>query len=206
MMPIANVIDMFHGDNREEIPDFVAMKNAGVIAVIHKSTQGLGFKDPRCAVRLQAARDAGLLVGAYHFLTYGDSANQAQYFLQCANLQPGDLAALDFETSGATPNADQALQWLRAVRIARNAFPAIYGSDLVRQNFNAQSPVSRYPLWLAEYGPHENIPPPWSTSLFWQFSEAGNVAGIAGHVDTNFFDGTQGDLAAIFNATSGEAP
>ena len=67
-------------------------------------------------------------------------------------------------------------------------------------------------LWLAEYGPKEQVPYPWNLPIpnsanqsaqlpppgvwLWQFTETGNVGPLPGKTDGNFFDGTADQLAA----------
>jgi GH25 family lysozyme M1 (1,4-beta-N-acetylmuramidase) len=196
MTPIANVIDMFHGDNREAMPDFAAMKAAGVICIIHKITDGLNFTDPKAMTRIQAARLEGLKVGGYHFLRGGQIEQQANRFADIS-ADSLDFAALDFERSGGTtPTPLEAYTYLETLEDLRNQVPLYYGSDLVR-NLPNICDWSIFPLWLAEYGPHDNVPAPWKSSVFWQFSDTGDVTGVVGHLDTNFFDGTQDDLGAF---------
>jgi len=59
------VVDLSH---HNDVTDFSKVKAAGIVGVIHKSTEGTGFADKMYAVRRGHAIDAGLLWGAYHFL------------------------------------------------------------------------------------------------------------------------------------------
>src|SRR5690606_18785292 len=56
------------------------------------------------------ARDAGLVVGFYHFLWPGDLTAQAEHFLGEAPLRPGDVLAADWETTGGGTRASAAEQ------------------------------------------------------------------------------------------------
>jgi lysozyme len=194
----ANVLDMFHGDDKELIPNFAVLKQQGIFAIMHKASQGADYDDRLCVARLHAASAAGLLCGVYHFGDASPVEKQWQNFLSVLSkltfIQP--LAqALDFErNSRNTMSLIQAQQFLAMIRA-----PIIYGSDLVREQPITAKPGPYTPwLWLAEYGPHENIPAPWTkdTTLLWQFSEAGSYTGLQGHVDQNYFDGTAEELAA----------
>ena len=71
MTPVPNMLDMFHGDNREHIPDFAALKAQGIKAVFLKASEGDHYTDPRYAERRVAAFKADMPCGAYHF---GNSA------------------------------------------------------------------------------------------------------------------------------------
>ncbi len=190
---IANVLDLFHGDNREMLPDFAAIKALGIFAIIHKATQGTVRHDPRYAARIAAARDAGLLVGAYHFGTSANPDDQADFFLSVVKPKHGDFVALDFEhnPAGGTMTVQSALHFLDCLE-SEGLFPVVYGSDLPRENARTLCSEKMRYLWLAEYGPHEIVPAPWSksTTLLWQFSGSGNISHMNGHVDLNYFDGT----------------
>jgi lysozyme len=81
--PINVVVDLSH---HNENVDFVKMKADGIVAVIHKATQGLTYVDKTYATRQRAASKAGLLWGAYHFGVGGDGSDQAAFFLE--TIQP----------------------------------------------------------------------------------------------------------------------
>src|SRR5215471_12132865 len=84
------VIDLSHWNT---VKDFAAVKAAGIVGVIHKCTEGDGYADPTYDNRADAARAAGLLWGAYHFLRPGDMAAQARYFVAHADDTATLLAA-----------------------------------------------------------------------------------------------------------------
>ena len=55
-----------------------------------------------------------------------------------------------------------------------------------------------YPLWVANYGATcPLMPSGWTDWKFWQNSDSGSVSGIAGAVDTNFFNGTLAQLQTM---------
>jgi len=197
LVRVANVLDMFHGDDNEEMPDFARLKAQGFYAVIHKATQGSHYRDPLFAARIKAADAAGLLVGAYHFGDGSPVDTQVSNFLETTQAVPRDFVCLDFENNPKSQMSGIQAAGFLARLDGRGFNPVIYGSDLIRETpVNLFGPGSY--LWLAEYGPHENIPPPWdkNTTLLWQFSETGAAAGIRGYVDLNYFDGTRDELAA----------
>lgn len=198
----ANVLDMFHGDNQEHVPDFAALKRDGIIAVFHKATQGTRYIDPRYAGRKAAAKAAGMPFGSYHFGDATDEKAQLGHFLSIVRPQPGEQLALDYEKipGGATMSLRQAYWFLLA--LGHWGKPWLYSGDLIRETLTQhgggyQDPVMtgapeyfvQCRLWLAEYGPVEKVPWPWKTADMWQFSESGQVAGIAGRVDLNYYSG-----------------
>src|SRR5258708_26073392 len=89
---IPKVADFYHGDKDA---DFQAVKADGMVAIFLKASEGGMMQDPAYVHRREAASEAGLLVGAYHFLTVGDVAAQVEWFLKCAGT--GVRYALDWE-------------------------------------------------------------------------------------------------------------
>ncbi len=78
-MPQLNaVIDLSHHNQNL---DFAAIAASGILGVIHKATQGLGYADPTYLDHKLSALDNDLLWGAYHFGTGSDGVQQAQQFL-----------------------------------------------------------------------------------------------------------------------------
>src|SRR5437868_10784261 len=74
-----SVVNMSHYDLMR--PDFAAMAREGVVGVIHEATFPRLQRDVKYAERQPAARDAGLLWGAYHFGDATDPVRQADHFL-----------------------------------------------------------------------------------------------------------------------------
>src|SRR5579872_1646859 len=91
---INNIIDLSHNNNC----DLVKVQKAGILAVIHKATQGATFVDPEYTTRKQQALDLGLLWGSYHFGTGVDVMDQISNFLTATEvIAERELIALDFE-------------------------------------------------------------------------------------------------------------
>ncbi|MEV5612113.1 glycoside hydrolase family 25 protein [Streptomyces sp. NPDC052225] len=80
----------------------------GVSFVLVKATEGRSYVNPRLAAQTKRARDAGCVVGFYHFLWPGNITAQAEYFVSKAPEQPGDLLAADWETTGEGTRASNA--------------------------------------------------------------------------------------------------
>src|SRR5947209_2362535 len=133
-----NVLNMSHYDMVR--PDFVAMKNQGIVGVIHEATFPPLSRDGRYADRQYAAINAGLLWGAYH---YGDGTNpvrQADHFLNFVQAQrppikPSDaverrngvLLVLDFEKNGHYPGGSmsvaQAVAFVQRIKERTGKYP-----------------------------------------------------------------------------------
>ncbi|MDE2019989.1 MAG: glycoside hydrolase family 25 protein [Patescibacteria group bacterium] len=225
-----NVVDMYHG-NSAKLSDFAAMKAAGLYAVVHKASQGSHYVDPMYAARKDAAIGAGLLWGAYHFLDSSDVSAQVDNFLNASEITaPGAdpfLVACDYEDSANAPTLQQCYQFMAQVDRATPPGVAclLYSGNRIRETLKPnpgghqdQSMVGvetffqQHRLWLAEYGPKENVPWPWNSPIvkssdqathipapgvfLWQFTESGRFNPLPGMTDGNFFDGTFEELKA----------
>src|SRR5690349_17207698 len=73
------VVNLSHYDLLH--PDFAAMKNQGVVGIIHEATYPRFDRDNLYPSRQQAVARAGLLWGAYHFGDATDPVRQADHFL-----------------------------------------------------------------------------------------------------------------------------
>ena len=81
----------------QHTPDFKKVKDAGIIGVIAKATQGVNAHDPVYAQNKVAAKAQGLLWGAYHFGTASDPIKQADDFVDTAAAGDDELLVLDYE-------------------------------------------------------------------------------------------------------------
>ncbi|MCZ7686176.1 MAG: GH25 family lysozyme [Sandaracinaceae bacterium] len=92
-------------------------------------------------------------------------------------------------------------QWLDRVETATGRTPIIYtGYYFWRDNVGAD--FSSYPLWIANYSATcPDVPDPWTRWEFFQTSSTGRVAGIAGDVDTDLFNGDEARLLDFIGAT-----
>src|SRR6266567_8218635 len=74
-----SVVNLSHYDFVR--PDFVGMKNEGVVGVIHEATYPRFERDAKYCDREVAALEAGVFWGAYHFADATDPVRQADHFL-----------------------------------------------------------------------------------------------------------------------------
>ena len=209
-MTQCNFLDMFHGDNAERIPDFAALKADGILGVMHKATQGLGYVDPRYHERQAAARAAGMPWGAYAFLTGDNGTAQAAHFWAVAGLQHGERGAADYEPNptGSTANIGTLNNFMIAtdnnLATIGPKSTLLYSSNLIRETLDLKTGpfafMVAHDLWLAEYGA-ERVPAPWAVAALWQWSGGGNFKDVIGKVDENFFAGTPDDFAKFWGLT-----
>ena len=150
-----------------------------------------GVSADTCGHRnLTAARDAGLRVGAYHYLeAHLPAEPQAAAFLELLGGDPDDLPpVLDLESPKEGLDAGaRALAFLRAVEAATGQRPMVYtGLEVSGRCHLERTPeLADWPLWVAHWTsrPEPRLPAPWTSWQVWQRSNALVVPGIRGTVD-----------------------
>ena len=183
--------------------DRVATQNVKYAFI--RVSDGLRFVDQRFERNWSETKRVGIRRGAYQFFRPAlDPIAQAELFLQkLPRLEPGDLPpVLDVEaTDGISASTIRARtrRWLDHVEAALGVKPIIYTSGYFwRDQIGSPSWSSDYPLWVAHYTTGCPLTPePWSSWTFHQFTDSGRISGISGGVDTNYFNGTEADLAAL---------
>ena len=164
-----------------------------------KAAYGHNITDAMFATNWHGAQKAGLVVGAYHYVTpqTSDAQTQAAYFLAIVNreggIQGGNLPpVMDLEECGTM--TDAALRdW--AVAYCNDLDAAIKNPDQRTMVYSYPSFIADHPLtfgaladrllWIASYNP-SGAPPnvgPWKLWTAWQYGDNGHVAGILNAVD-----------------------
>ncbi len=175
-----------------------------------RATYGVS-QDKRIDENWRAARETGLLCGAYHFFRNGkDPQAQADAFLNAfasGGYGAGDLPpVIDVEenlrydpplTDIAAYIAGVAL-WIGAVKKALGKTPIIYTLDSYWRELGNPDGFSQNPLWNVDLSPgHITLPNGWSDYTFLQYSFTGDVDGIDTKVDMDEFNGSLDDLKAL---------
>jgi len=205
-MPAPLVIDLSHHNT---VTDWDAIAAAGIRGVIHKATEDVGFKDSQYAGRRQAALNAGLLWGAYHFLRPGNMQAQARFFLKQADPDAATLIAADHEDDQVS--LDSLKAFLTELESATGRSPVIYGGHVLRDQLNGKhDPVlAPHRLWFAHYttNAQPNLPSgTWDSYWLWQFTDKGDLPGIKNRVDLNTFAKNPAMLAAEWSGIADAAP
>ena len=171
--------------------------------------------DPKYLEYLAEATANGLVVGAYHRANVGraaeDATREANFFVHNAQIAAGDvLPVLDIEETHGLSIAemhDWVREWVQWVFARTGVKPLIYTSPhfwLANMGNTRWFADHGYPLWIAHWGvsapsvPADN----WGGGgwRFWQWTSTGHVAGIAGNVDRDRFDGSslgRGKIASL---------
>lgn len=185
------VVDLSH---HNELTDsgFNEMKRAGILAVIHKATQGTLYTDPEYAERKKRAESIGLLFGAYHFGNGSDPVKQAEHFLE----NSGDAKWLCLDWEDLSMSLAQAEAFVTHVHAETGVWPVLYsGQAFIIQRRKGSQILDNCPLWIARYNSQPPIKAVGAWTL-WQYSSTGRVPGIVGNVDRNRFAGTADELRA----------
>jgi lysozyme len=199
-------IDISHFNGKV---DFHKVFASGRRFVFGKASENVG-DDPTFAHNRNAALDAGLLFGGYHFFRFDDNwGPQATHFVKSiGTLRKGELPpVLDLEQQvyrdgktgiSVAQGAQRALAWLDTVHGALGALPIVYCDPDFAQHFLQDKGFAKYPLWLAGYQSHvPHCPAPWKSILFWQNAEHGLCPGVSGDCDLDWYMGTLPSLQGL---------
>lgn len=176
------------------------VKNIKLGFAFIKATEGIGNTDRQFKRNWKKSKEAGMTRGAYHFfLATKDGRMQAENFIKCVDLKPGDLPpVLDVEQTygvGSSILKKEVKEWLDIVEYYYGIRPILYTNvDFYTRNLGKD--FDDYPLWVAHYyAPNQpRIKRNW---LFWQHSEEGRVNGILSKVDFNVFGGDSIEFKSI---------
>jgi LysM repeat protein/GH25 family lysozyme M1 (1,4-beta-N-acetylmuramidase) len=162
--PRVDFIDVSHFNNNsgEPLSFYQTIKNANVKGVVVKVSEGTYYVDPSASVNISNARQAGMIVSAYHFARYKSvdgARNEADWFdkkLQLVgfNKDTDGQVVVDIEDSSLTTNKSDLTTYTNAFinEMKRLGYPKVdvysgsyyYNNRLIPSNL----PVSP---WLASY-------------------------------------------------------
>jgi len=181
--------------------DFEKVKAAGIQYVFVRATEGITYQDAFFKQNFKEAREAGLIIGAYHFYeTDDDPVSQLKNFTSLVTLQSGDLPPVvdieklhDNDKKDLTSNIQTYLDGLEQHYKTK---PIIYSGKNFANKYITS--FSDYPLWLAEYQSlYPTLPQGWDKWTFWQYSQTGKVDGVSTDVDINRYNGAESSFKEI---------
>ncbi len=195
--------------------DYVFIRVGTTATDIFKSV-----KDQKFESHYAAAKEAGLMVGAYYYsaaTTVAEAKAEAANVISWLGGRELDLpVVLDYEdcervVPSQVDMTSNAIEFLKYIE-ANSSYDAMFYSyralmdvNWAGSEFQMDRIDSQYPVWIAQYSKDINsYKRPFE---FWQYTDSGNVAGING-VDCNFwyFDPDNhpaaSGKAAIGNATA----
>lgn len=171
-----------------------------------KATEGNTHKDRNYIYNYELAKKANIKVGSYHFYTFTLSGKeQAKHFLETAQFDTGDLLpAIDVEHSPANIyNKDKKYISLvvNELKVLENEIyerfgvhPVIYTNrDCYKLYIDGHFPDNL--IWMCDLHkePSEKI----TNWRIWQFSHKGELPGIDGHIDLNYYRFNYGDFKEL---------
>ncbi len=173
------------------------------------ATDGDSFTSDKFTTQYSGAKEAGLLVGAYHFARPdGSAAKQADRFLKTANyandgktLPPVLDLEVDPKDGGCYgQSADKLKEWTKTftgkVKESTGRDAVVYTSQAFWDKcMGGTNSFKENPLWVASWGVDKpQTPGGWEKWTFWQYSDKGSVDGVNGKVDVDKFNGTAEQL------------
>ena len=181
--------------------DWAAVADAGIAFAYVKATEGAEHADARFCDNWQAAAEADLVRGAYHFYRADvDAVAQADNFYAYAEPTVGDLPpVLDVETLDGATRAQLITgirTWLYLAEVRTGVKPILY-TNLAFYYRHLAGHFDDYPLWIARYGTREPSVAAGAQLAFWQYGDRGRIDGIDGAVDLNVFFGTAAEFEAL---------
>ncbi|MFJ4658704.1 glycoside hydrolase family 25 protein [Nocardia sp. NPDC088792] len=189
--------------------NWFAVRGSGNNFAMLKATEGLNYVNPYFVQDSLLMRAAGVARGTYHFARPAESPElQGALYAAIVLGQNGMLdlpPVLDMEDSGGLPPGaliDWTHRYLNTVQALTGRLPIIYTYPNFWKSAMADSnEFTRYPLWIADYRGNDNpeVPGGWPNWTFWQYTDSGNVPGIAGGTDMNAYSGAQGDFGRFAN-------
>ena len=189
-------IDISH---HQDFPDFDEVRDSGVIAMIHKATEGSSYIDPNRAINIAGAMRAGISCCTYHWLSPGSSpTEQMEFYLETVNPVHGERMVIDYEQDGCVlEDLREAVSVLKAD--PRNLKVTVYSGHLLKEQLGTvcdEYLAESTDLWLAHYTGGE---PTWSSATYpewklWQYTDEGSVPGIHTDVDLDEFNGSDDEL------------
>ncbi|MDY0018914.1 MAG: GH25 family lysozyme [Anaerolineae bacterium] len=184
--------------------DWTKVAAAGYRFAVIRATVGDQYTDPRFYVNWGRAKDAGLLLSAYHVLKPGTTPeSQLAYFMGVVGERKADFPlVLDIEVADGLSSqkvTDSVRTSLQRLTELEGRKPIVYSARWFwSANVRPSAEWAAYDLWVANYGVSEpTLFDSWKTWRFWQYSEKGKVPGVQStSTDLNWFAGSYDDLLA----------
>lgn len=186
----------------QENVDFKKLKEQGVEFAYIKATEGSAHVDGSFSEKWQAAKETGVLAGAYHYFSYESSgATQAENFIKTVGSLEGRLIpAVDMELTVEEvydpPAKEDVVRGLKAflavVEEEYGVKPLIYAQKDYYDKYLAED-FATYPRWARNvfYPVYVDAGDEW---LVWQYNDRGMLEGYGGekYIDLNIVNNKKG--------------
>lgn len=186
-------VDVSH---HNPILDWEEVKRQNIHFTYIKATEGITHDDRNYPYNYKLAKENNIKTGSYHFYNFGISGReQAKHFIRIAKCQSGDLIpAIDVEHSPANPYSKDPVfikSVIKELKIMENELYEYYGvhpiiytnTDCYKLYINNSFPNN--PIWISSLNkePNNEI----KNWIIWQFTHTGELDGIVGNLDLNYF-------------------
>lgn len=169
-----------------------------VLFALIKSTEGVTVKDPYFDRNFAGAKAAGIIRGAYHYLSITSPVEkQVEFFIENTPLEKGDFPpVLDLEISKKTMKehhakvCEMALKWLKAVEKHYGVKPVVYTYENYYKDYLKGRGFDEYDFWIARYGAEPSARR-WE---IWQLTDKCFCSGMNHKVDLDRFRGSYSEL------------
>jgi lysozyme len=180
--------------------DWQTLRLQGANFAFIKATDGGDHLDPMFRYNWQAAHQAGLRRGAYHFFYWcRNAAEQARWFMRNVPRAEGALPpVLDVEWNAdsdckARLSPAQVQEKMRVfISMVERYYgqrPIIYTAPGFYHD-NLEGAFLDYPFWLRSVKQHPSKVFDDRKWIFWQYSGSGLSHGVDGKIDLNVFNGS----------------
>lgn len=190
--------------------DWDVIASQGIDFAFVKATEGSSHVDPSFQYNFESAQEAGLKVGAYHFLSFESSGKtQAENFIATVPKVEGMLPpVVDVELYGDyidnPPDAAEVHkildEFITEIEDYYGVKPIIYVNEKSYRLY-IKGYYDDYPLWVSNYRVNPKLfgHQDWT---FWQYSETGQLDGYEGdqeNIDLNVYQGTEEEFIEEFD-------
>jgi GH25 family lysozyme M1 (1,4-beta-N-acetylmuramidase) len=146
----------------------------GMNFVFVKATEGRSYVNPKQGAQATHGREAGLVLGFYHFLWPGNIKEQARYFVDHAKEKPGDMLACDWEhtSEGTAASNKEKDDFIRAVKRLRPRYKVLLYCN---RDFWLNRDTTSYAgdgLWIAQYNGNPGHPDIQASWRFHQYTSS----------------------------------
>ena len=185
--------------------DWNMIEEQGIDFAFIKATEGSGHIDGCFEKNWQRAGQTSLLVGAYHFFSFGSNGDtQADHFIHTVGSLNGKLPpVIDVEYYGdkeKSPSSKREVQEQLCIMLEEleeyyHTKPVIYTTYKAYHDF-IQGAFAEYPLWIRNV----YYPPISLEWTFWQYTDKAVLDGYQGkekYVDKNVFYGSEDELREL---------
>lgn len=177
--------------------NYEAVKESGIEIVYIKATEGTDFVDPYFEINFKNAKENGLKVGVYHYLTARsneEAEEEARFFIDNISDKSIDCkVCMDFESFENLSRAeinDIAYTFLSYVKNNYGKDVIVYSDLSDAENIFDERIANEFDLWLAYYNDYnliDNRVLPWENWIGIQNTDEGTIPGVNGYVDRDFF-------------------